>query len=193
MLLNRVLLPGVHLHLLVIVAHQRLVAVGVRLHGAERGLRQAQAWKTPRAFKHGTNGKHGAGPPRLASIYRLLSEKRAGRRRRPPLRRTAPPTSPGRRTAHGHTKHVSVFEERTGSVRVCLHLTSYPYFSTLEARNAPRMLPTGAQALHRPNTKPRLGLEKTSRLVLKQPRRELKCLQPPLKVFIFRLLPFPHA
>lgn len=68
----------------------------------------------------GDSGKHGAGPPRLASIYRLLSEKRAGRRRRPPLRRTAPPTSPGRRTAHGHTKHVSVFEERIGSVCVCL-------------------------------------------------------------------------
>lgn len=96
-------------------------------------------------------------PTRHASIYQLLLEKQAGRRRRPPLRRTAPPTSPGRRTAHGHTKYVSVFDERIRSVCVCVHLTSYPYFSTLEARNAPRMLPTGAQALHRPNTKPRLG------------------------------------
>lgn len=35
-------------------------------------------------------------------------------------------------------------------------LTSYPYLSTLEARKAPSMFPTEAQALHRPNTKPRL-------------------------------------
>lgn len=37
---------------------------------------------------------------------------------------------------------------------VCV--TSYPYLSTLEAKKAPRMLPTEAQALHSPNTKPRL-------------------------------------
>lgn len=37
---------------------------------------------------------------------------------------------------------------------VCV--TSYPYLSTLEAKKAPRMLPTEAQALHRPNTNPRL-------------------------------------
>lgn len=160
-LLNGVPLPGVHLHLLVLVAHQRLVAVGVRLHGAERGLRQAQAWKNRQPSNAGgSNSKHGADPPRLASIYQLLLEKQAGRRRRPPLRRTAPPTSPGRRTAHRHTKSVSVSDERSRSACVCVHPTSYPYFSTLEARNAPKMLPTGAQALHRPNTKPRLGGER---------------------------------
>lgn len=110
-LLSCVLLPGVHLHLLV-VAHQRLVAVAVRLHGAERGLRQAQAWKNREPSNMGgNNSKHGADPPRLASIYQLLLEKQAGRRRRPPLLQTARPTSPGRRTAHSHTKYVSVFDE----------------------------------------------------------------------------------
>ena len=39
---------------------------------------------------------------------------------------------------------------------MCVCFTSYPYLSTLEARKAPRMFPTEAQALHRPNTKPRL-------------------------------------
>lgn len=180
MLLNRVLLPGVHLHLLVLVAHQRLVAVAVRLHGAERRLRQAQAWETPRAFKHRRGTTANTAPGRHASL--LFTDFF---RRNEQAEEDDHPSG----ELHHRRHQEGVLHTATQSMSACLrsasdpsvsawNLTSYPYFSTLEARNAPRMLPTGAQALHRPNTKPRLGLEKTS-LVLKRPRRELKCLQPP--------------
>lgn len=88
-LLNRVLLPGVHLHLLVLVAHQRLVAVGVRLHGAERGLRQAQAWKNPRTFKHRWEQQQTRRRPATPRFYLPTSFGETSR----PKKTTTPPAN----------------------------------------------------------------------------------------------------